>query len=62
MITRANDLLWCIVMLDIEGTVTGRSDLLEQLGAVEARCRYLNEPNLYSAVIRVLEEKGNRIL
>ena len=60
LITRANHLLWCIAMLDVEGAVTGRSEMLGQLRELEVRCRNLNEPDLYSAVISVLEEKGNR--
>jgi hypothetical protein len=62
VITRANDLLWCIAMLDVEGAVTGRSEMLEQLRALELRCHTLNEPDLYSAVIRALVGKGNRTL
>lgn len=60
LITRANDLLWCIAMLDVEGTFTGRSELLEQLRALELRGQRLNELDLYSAVIRAQEAKRNR--
>jgi hypothetical protein len=62
VITRATDLLWCIAMMDVEGTFTGRSELLEQLRTLELRGRRLNESDLYSSVIRVQEGKGNRIV
>ena len=60
VITRATDLLWCIAMLDVEGSFTGRSELLEQLRMLELRGRRLNESDLYSSVIRVQEGKGSR--
>jgi hypothetical protein len=47
-------------MLDVEGSFTGRSELLEQLRMLELRGQRLNESDLYSSVIRVQEGKGSR--
>lgn len=60
VITRATDLLWCIAMLDVEDSFTGRSELLEQLRMLEMRGHPPNESDLYSSVIRVQERKGSR--
>jgi hypothetical protein len=60
LILRGSDFLWCLAMSDVDGVPPDRYTLLEGLRTLECKSHRLGEDDLYSAIVRAMEDDANR--
>jgi hypothetical protein len=53
VLARVEELLWAIVVCDVEGVSAHREALLGRLGELERRAAQLSVPDLYSEVVAI---------